>query len=135
MSAKLRGCVARFIYFLDLLQVRYNCAKFYHCRMSHIIERGAFLNQQICLIKYLENEISNSTSLPKKKRDRGAKIIFNLNSKTPEKLSLFTLYRYLHYHYTTSLYTLYYLYRLWSDPEENLKKIGVNLDSCFYYLT
>ena len=103
--------------------------------MSHIIERGAFLNQQICLIKYLENEISNSTSLPKKKRDRGAKIIFNLNSKTPEKLSLFTLDRYLHYHYTTSLYTLYYLYRLWSDPEENLKKIGVNLDSCFYYLT
>ena len=30
------------------------------------------LNQQVCLIKYVENEISNSTS-HKKKRERGAK--------------------------------------------------------------
>ena len=29
------------------------------------------LNQQVCLIKYVENEISNSTS--HKKRERGAK--------------------------------------------------------------
>ena len=37
------------------------------------------LNLQVCLIKYVENEISNSTSHKKKK------------SKTPEKLSLVTL--------------------------------------------
>ena len=28
------------------------------------------LNQQVCLIKYLENEISNSTSLTKKRRTK-----------------------------------------------------------------
>ena len=33
MSAELRGCVTWFIYFLDLLQVWYNCAKFHHCRI------------------------------------------------------------------------------------------------------
>ena len=33
MSAELKGCVTWFIYFLDLLWVRYNCAKFYHCRI------------------------------------------------------------------------------------------------------
>ena len=33
--------------------------------------KGVKLNQQVCLIKYVENEISNSTS--HKKRERGAK--------------------------------------------------------------
>ena len=33
MSAKLKGCVTWFIYFLDLLWVRYNCAKFHRCRI------------------------------------------------------------------------------------------------------
>ena len=33
MSAELRVCVTWFIYFLDLLCVRYNCAKFHHCRI------------------------------------------------------------------------------------------------------
>ena len=33
MSAELKGCVTWFIYFLDLLWVRYNCAKFHHCRI------------------------------------------------------------------------------------------------------
>ena len=33
MSAELKGCVTRLIYFLDLLWVRYNCAKFHHCRI------------------------------------------------------------------------------------------------------
>ena len=33
MSAEVRGCVTRFIYFLDLLEVRYNCAKYHHCRI------------------------------------------------------------------------------------------------------
>ena len=33
MSVELRGFVTRFIYFLDLLQVRYNCVKFHHCRI------------------------------------------------------------------------------------------------------
>ena len=45
------------------------------------------LNQQVCLIKYVENEISNSTS--HKKRERGGKTESNFKnfiSKTPEKL-------------------------------------------------
>ena len=33
MSAELKGCVTRFICFLDLLWIRYNCAKFHHCRI------------------------------------------------------------------------------------------------------
>ena len=32
ISAELKECVKRFIYFLDLLWVRCKCAKFYHCR-------------------------------------------------------------------------------------------------------
>ena len=31
MSAELKGCVTRFIYFLDLPWVRYNSAKFHRC--------------------------------------------------------------------------------------------------------
>ena len=31
MSAELNGCIPLFIYFLDLLLVRYKCAKFHHC--------------------------------------------------------------------------------------------------------
>ena len=30
-SAELKGCVKWFIYFLDPLYVKYNCAKFHHC--------------------------------------------------------------------------------------------------------
>ena len=33
------------------------------------------LNQQVCLIKYVENEISNSTSQKKKKKKRSKNII------------------------------------------------------------
>ena len=33
MSAELKGCVTLFMYFLDLLQVRYNCVKFHQCRI------------------------------------------------------------------------------------------------------
>ena len=47
------------------------------------------LNQQVCLIKYVENEISNSTSYKKKRereRERSKNIIQLQNiSKTPEK--------------------------------------------------
>ena len=44
MSAELKGCVAWFIYFLNLLWVRYNCAKFEHCRICLTAFRaGAFL--------------------------------------------------------------------------------------------
>ena len=28
-----KACVTWFIYFLNLLKIRYNCAKFYHCRI------------------------------------------------------------------------------------------------------
>ena len=44
MSAEPKGYVTRFIYFLDLLWVRYNFAKFHHCRMcvTDLRERGSF---------------------------------------------------------------------------------------------
>ena len=32
MLAELKGCATWFIYFFNLLWVRYNCAKFHHCR-------------------------------------------------------------------------------------------------------
>ena len=41
ISAELKGCVTRFIYFLDLLLVRYNCAKFHNCRIH--FREGGFL--------------------------------------------------------------------------------------------
>ena len=55
---------------------------------------GKELNQQLCLIKYAENEISNFTSHKKKiERERSKNIsnFKNINSKTPEKLSLVLL--------------------------------------------
>ena len=33
ISAELKGFITLFLYFLDLPQVRYNCAKFHHCRI------------------------------------------------------------------------------------------------------
>ena len=33
MSAELKGCITWFIHFFDLPYVRYNCAKFHHCRI------------------------------------------------------------------------------------------------------
>ena len=44
MSAELKESVTWFIYFLDLLWVRYNCAKFHHCRIcvTDFREGGAF---------------------------------------------------------------------------------------------
>ena len=45
MSAELKECVTWFIYFLDLLWVRYNCAKFHHCRICVTDSKeGAFLS-------------------------------------------------------------------------------------------
>ena len=46
------------------------------------------LNQQVCLIKYAENEISNSTSLSLKKKKQKQSNFKIIISKTPEKLSL-----------------------------------------------
>ena len=44
ISAELKGCVTWFIYFLDLPWVRYNCAKFHHCRICVTgFREGAFL--------------------------------------------------------------------------------------------
>ena len=44
MSAELKKCVTWFIYFLDLLWVWYDCAKFHHCRIcvTDFSERGPF---------------------------------------------------------------------------------------------
>ena len=33
MSVEIKGCITWFICFFDLLQLRYNCAKFHHCRI------------------------------------------------------------------------------------------------------
>ena len=68
------------------------------------------LNQQVCLIKYVENEISNST--PPKKKKIKKKSNFKNISKTPEKFSLVTL---------VTNYHKYHFYHFWSDPDENLK--------------
>ena len=45
MLAELKGCVTWFIYFLDLVWLRYNCAKFHHCRICvpDLMEGRAFL--------------------------------------------------------------------------------------------
>ena len=59
------------------------------------------------VIKYVENEISNSTSHKKKKKGRSKNI-----SKTPDKFSLVTLVT--NYHKLSLL-------PLWSDPNENLR--------------
>ena len=51
MPAELKGCVTWFISFLDLLWVRYICAKFHHCRMcvTDFREGGHFCpNPPIC---------------------------------------------------------------------------------------
>ena len=42
VSAELKGCVTWFIFFLDLLWLRYNCAKFHCCRIcaTDFVERG-----------------------------------------------------------------------------------------------
>ena len=44
MSAELNGCIPWFIYFLDLLLVRYKCAKFHHC--------------SICVTDFREEDLS-----------------------------------------------------------------------------
>ena len=46
MSAELKGCVTWFIYTLDILSSRYNCAKFHHCWIcvtNFRVEWGDFL--------------------------------------------------------------------------------------------
>ena len=49
ISAELRGCVTWFIYFLDLPWVKYNCAKFHHCRIcvTDFREGGPFCHTSI----------------------------------------------------------------------------------------
>ena len=44
MSAELKRCVTGFIYFLDVLWLRYNYVKFHHCRICMTdFREGAFL--------------------------------------------------------------------------------------------
>ena len=49
MSAELWGCLMWFIYILDLLQLRYNFAKFHHCRIcvTDFREGGPFCTPPI----------------------------------------------------------------------------------------
>ena len=44
MPAELKGCVTGFIYFSDLLQAKYNCAKFHLCRrcVTDLRDEGLF---------------------------------------------------------------------------------------------
>ena len=77
------------------------------------------LNQQVCLIKYAENEISNSTS--HKKRERSKTIS---NFKNIEKLSLVTLVTNFH-----KLLCLPLVLRPWRKFEK--QKLVLNFKSCF----
>ena len=85
------------------------------------------LNQQVCLINYVENEISNSTS-HKKKRERGAKTWSNFKNvyKTPENFSLVTL---VTNYYKLSLLPL--VVRPWQKFEK--QKLVLNFESCYCY--
>ena len=81
------------------------------------------LNQQVCLIKYAENEISNPTSHKnKRKREREREEqkhnpTSKTFSKTPEKFSLFSC----NYLFSIVVITNYQFYHLWSDTDKNLK--------------
>ena len=56
MSAEFKGCVRRFIYFLGLLQVKYNCAKFYHCRIFvAYFKKGALFSPHPLSVSSPEN--------------------------------------------------------------------------------
>ena len=83
------------------------------------------VNQQVCLIKYLEIEICNSTS--HKKRER-SKNISNFKSmfRTPGKFSLVTLVT--NYH-KSSLLPLGF--RPWRKFEK--QKLVLNFESCYCY--
>ena len=44
MSADIKMCANLFVYVLNLLWVRYNCAKFHHCRICvRDLRKGVFL--------------------------------------------------------------------------------------------
>ena len=49
------------------------------------------LNQQVCLITYVENEISNSSSHKKREREQQKQSNFKNISRTREKCSLVTI--------------------------------------------
>ena len=67
------------------------------------------LHQQVCLIKYAENKISNSTS-HKKKRERSK----NIPTSKASILRLLIFTNFL-------TFTNYHFYNLWSNPDKNLK--------------
>ena len=67
------------------------------------------LHQQVCLIKYAENKISNSTS-HKKKRERSK----NIPTSKASILRLLIFTNFL-------IFTNYHFYNLWSNPDKNLK--------------
>ena len=71
------------------------------------------LNQQVCLITYVENEISNYSSHKKREREQQKQSNFKKISRTREKCSLVTI--------VTNYHKLSLLPHLWSDPDENLK--------------
>ena len=80
----------------------------------------------MCLIQYVQNQISNSTS--HKKRERAAKTYSSLKkiSKTPEKVSRVTLVT--NYH---ELSFLSLVVRPWRKSEK--QKLVLNFDSCYCY--
>ena len=55
MSAELKENVTWFIYFLDLLWVRYNCAKFHHCRIcvTDFRDGGPFCYIKFCVFQLI----------------------------------------------------------------------------------
>ena len=86
------------------------------------------LNQQVCLIKYAENEIPNSTSKKKRERKRSKNIanFKNFNSKTHEKLPLVTVVTNFH-----KLSLLPLVVRPWQKFEK--QKLVLNFESCYCY--
>ena len=86
------------------------------------------LNQQVCLIKYVQNEISDSTSQKKikkikknKERERERE---RSKNKTPEKFSLVKLLIHCH-----KLSLLPLLVRRWRKFEK--QKLMLNFESCY----
>ena len=81
------------------------------------------LNQQVCLIKYAENEICNSTSHKKKRERERSKTISNF--KNIEKLSLVTLVTNFHKSFCLPL-----VLRPWRKFEK--QKLVLNFKSYCY---
>ena len=79
------------------------------------------LNQQVCLIKYIENEICNCTSYKKRERERERERERKEQNYNPTSKTLLKLLKIFHQLDQLLKITNYHFYHFWSDPDENLK--------------